>query len=102
MMGTDGYQRPWQNFAYSLATGESAFTHVMGAPFFDYLEQNPELGLPFQQQMTAYAEMIDRPGSGLRLPPFRTVCDVGGGTGHFLAVRTLIRICAASSLTCRG
>ncbi len=85
MMGTDGYQRPWQNFAYSLATGESAFTHVMGAPFFDYLEQNPELGLPFQQQMTAYAEMID-PAlvPAYDFTPFRTVCDVGGGTGHFL------------------
>lgn len=85
MMGTEGYQRPWQNFAYSLATGESAFTHVMGAPFFDYLEQNPELGLPFQQQMTAYAEMID-PAlvPAYDFAPFRTVCDVGGGTGHFL------------------
>ena len=85
MMGTEGYQRPWQNFAYSLATGESAFTHVMGMPFFDYLEQYPELGLPFQQQMTAYAEMID-PAlvPAYDFAPFRTVCDVGGGTGHFL------------------
>ncbi len=75
MMGTDGYQRPWQNFAYSLATGESAFTHVMGVPFFE----------PFQQQMTAYAEMID-PAlvPAYDFAPFRTVCDVGGGTGHFL------------------
>ena len=85
MMGTDAYQLPWQNFAYSLATGESAFTHVMGAPFFDYLEQHPELGLPFQQQMTIYAEMTDPAlAPAYDFSPFRTVCDVGGGTGDFL------------------
>ena len=50
--GTDAFQCPWRNFAYSLATAESAFTHVMGAPFFDYLEVHQEMGLPFQQQGT--------------------------------------------------
>ncbi|MBK7202415.1 methyltransferase [Candidatus Amarolinea dominans] len=105
MMGTEGYQRPWQNFAYSLATGESAFTHVMGMPFFDYLEQCPELGLPFQQQMAIYAQMTDpalvpaydfspvphclrrrrRPG---RLP----------SSGSWKPTR----ICAASSTICRA
>ncbi len=85
MMGTDAYQRPWQNFAYSLATGESAFTHVMGMPFFDYLEQHPELGLPFQQQMAIYAQMTD-PAlvPAYDFSQFRTVCDVGGGQGAFL------------------
>lgn len=85
MMGHEGYQRPWQNFSYSLTTGESAFTHVMGAPFFDYLEQNPELGIPFQQQMAVYAAMTD-PAlvAAYDFLPFRTVCDVGGGTGSFL------------------
>lgn len=83
--GHDGYQRIWQNFAYSLATGESAFTHVMGAAFFDYLEQNPELGIPYQQQAQAMSAMID-PAlvSAYDFSPFRTVCDVGGGTGAFL------------------
>lgn len=85
MTGHDGYQRIWQNFAYSMATGESAFTHIMGAPFFDYLEQNPELGIPYQQQAQAMAAMID-PAlvSAYDFSPFRTVCDVGGGTGAFL------------------
>jgi hypothetical protein len=85
MMGHEGYQRPWQNFSYSLETGESAFTHVMGAPFFDYLEQNPELGIPFQQQMAVYAAMTDPAlAAAYDFSPFRTVCDVGGGTGSFL------------------
>ncbi|MBE2235674.1 MAG: hypothetical protein IAE85_19435 [Anaerolinea sp.] len=85
MIGSDAYQRPWQNFAYTLATGESAFTHVMGAPFFDYLEQHPELGIPFQQTQAAYALMTDPPlAAAYDFSPFRTVCDVGGGQGAFL------------------
>lgn len=85
LAGLDGYQRPWQNFAYSLATGESAFTQVMGIPFFDYLEQNPEYGLPFQQQMNAYAIMAEPVlAAAYDFSPFRTTCDVGGGTGTFL------------------
>lgn len=85
MLGSDAYQRPWQNFAYTLATGESAFTHVMGAPFFDYLEQHPELGIPFQQAQAAYSLMTDPPlAAAYDFSPFRTVCDVGGGQGAFL------------------
>lgn len=85
LSGGEAYQRPWQNFAYCLATGESAFTHVMGIPFFDYLEGHPELGILFQQQMNAYAEMIDPAlAPAYDFSRFRTVCDVGGGTGAFL------------------
>lgn len=85
LSGSEGYQRPWQNFAYCLTTGESAFTHVMGAPFFDYLEQHPDYGLPFLQQMNTYAAMTDPAlAPAYDFSPFRTVCDVGGGTGAFL------------------
>lgn len=85
MIGSDAYLRPWQNFAYTLSTGESAFTHVMGAPFFDYLEQHPELGIPFQQAQTGYAAMADPAlAAAYDFSPFRTVCDVGGGQGAFL------------------
>lgn len=85
MTGHDAYQRIWQNFAYSLATGENAFTHVMGAPFFDYLEQHPELGIPYQQQAQAMSALIDPVlVAAYDYSPFRTVCDVGGGTGSFL------------------
>lgn len=85
MLGSDAYLRPWQNFAYTMTTGESAFTHVMGMPFFDYLEQYPELGLPFQQTQATYAVMTDPAlATAYDFSPFRTVCDVGGGTGVFL------------------
>jgi hypothetical protein len=85
LAGHESYQRPWQSFTYSLTTGESAFTHVMGAPFFDYLEQHPEVGIPFQQGQAGYAAMTDPAlAPAYDFSPFRTVCDVGGGTGSFL------------------
>lgn len=85
MAGADAYLRPWQNFAYTLATGKSAFTHVMGMPFFDYLEQHPELGIPFQRTQAAYSLMSDPPlAAAYDFSPFNTVCDVGGGQGVFL------------------
>lgn len=84
LSGSEGYQRPWANFAYCLTTGESAFTHVMGAPFFGYLEQHPDYGIPFQQQSQAYAMMDPSLVAAYDFSPFRTICDVGGGTGSFL------------------
>lgn len=84
LAGHEGYQRPWQSFDYCLKTGESAFTHMMGAPFFDYLEQHPELGILFQQQGKAFAMMDPTLAAAYDFSPFRTICDVGGGTGSFL------------------
>jgi hypothetical protein len=83
-------------------TGESAFTHVMGVPFFDYLEQHPELGIPFQQTQATYALMTDPPlAAAYDFSPFRTVCDVGGGRGAFLKrILEAHPTCAASCSTC--
>jgi hypothetical protein len=79
------WTRSWQNFAYSLATGESAFGHVMGAPFFDYLEQHHEFGLPFHQQGSAMSQVTDPAIVAVfDFTRFLTVCDIGGGEGMFL------------------
>lgn len=88
--GSEPWQRPWQNLAHCLRTGESAFEHVMGMPFFDYLEQHPEYGAPFHQQGSALSAITDPAiAAAYDFCPFRTVCDVGGGQGMFL--RTLLQ-----------
>jgi hypothetical protein len=56
----------------------------MGAPFFDYLDRHPEVGIPFYEQMTAYAMMDPAIVAAYDFSPFATVCDVGGGAGSFL------------------
>jgi hypothetical protein len=85
LVGNEPWQRPWQNFAHCLKTGESAFEHVMGFPFFDYFEKYPQFGQPFHDMGSAYAIVSD-PAivSAYDFTPFQTVCVIGGGQGMFL------------------
>jgi hypothetical protein len=41
----------WMNFEHCLKTGEPAFNHVFGKPFFEFLDSMPEYGKPFHQYM---------------------------------------------------
>jgi hypothetical protein len=76
----------WANVAHSVKTGQSAFTHVFGAPLFEYLKAHPEAaGVfdAFMAEMTAaaaktIAETYD-------FSEIATIVDVGGGHGAFLA-----------------
>ena len=85
LVGSEPWQRGWQNLAHSLSTGETAFEQAMGAPFFEYLDQHPEYGTPYHQWMTisttraavAIAEAYD-------FGPFGNACDIGGGQGILL------------------
>ncbi|KAA0233325.1 MAG: hypothetical protein JJLCMIEE_00398 [Acidimicrobiales bacterium] len=70
-----------------VTTGASPTESAFGSPFFDYVnEVNPEAGKAFNGAMAAgsrvqsalFAEAID-------FSPYRTICDVGGGTGSTLA-----------------
>jgi len=40
-----GDLRAWAEFGHTLRTGESAFEHVHGTGYYDYLAQNPLMGL---------------------------------------------------------
>ena len=70
----------------SLRTGETAFDHAFGMPFFEYLSANAGSAAIFNEAMAsstelaarAVAEVYDLSGAG-------TIVDVGGGTGAFLA-----------------
>ncbi|HLS81487.1 MAG TPA: methyltransferase [Steroidobacter sp.] len=85
LVGSEPWQRAWQNLAHSLATGEAAFDPIMGDPFFEYLDKHPEYGTPYNEWMTisttlaasAITEAYD-------FTPFKSVCDIGGGQGVLL------------------
>jgi hypothetical protein len=70
----------------SVLTGETAFDHVFGKGFFDYLGDHPDAAATFDDAMTsatrAHAEGVVEAYdfSGLR-----KVVDVGGGHGSLLA-----------------
>jgi hypothetical protein len=79
-------RQTWGNVSHSVKTGQSAFTHVFGAPMFEYFKGHPDAAAlfdAFMAEMTVAAasliiEAYDFSG-------IATVVDVGGGNGAFLA-----------------
>lgn len=71
---------------HSLRTGETAFEHVFGVPFFDHLAQRPELGRAFNGLMQQGIET--RAAAVLSAHDFssaRYIVDLGGGNGALLS-----------------
>lgn len=85
-MGTDWHNNAWTHLPYSIRTGQPAFEHLYGKPFFDYLGEHEEPARVFNNGMTslsasvgkAVVEDFDFSGIG-------TLMDVGGGHGLLLA-----------------
>lgn len=85
LIGSEPWRNAWNNFPYSLATGDNAFEPVMGSGFFEYLDQHPEYGEPFNQWMTIRTAMAVRAiVDAYDFTPFGTICDIGGGQGILL------------------
>lgn len=85
LAGSEPWQRAWHNFTHVLTTGDNAFESVMGVNFFEYLDQHPEYGTPYNQWMTILTTMITRAiTDSYDFTPFRTICDIGGGQGILL------------------
>ncbi|HEX7974061.1 MAG TPA: hypothetical protein VF498_06615 [Anaerolineales bacterium] len=60
LMGSEPWQKAWNNFPHALATGENSFQPMMGAGYFEYLDQHPEYGAPFNQWMTIRTTLVVR------------------------------------------
>jgi hypothetical protein len=77
--------KAWEEFQYSLETGQTAMEKVFGMPLFGYLAQHPELAAQFSEAMVgihgaeppAVAEAYD-------FSTFGAIVDVGGATGNML------------------
>ena len=83
--GSEPIQRSWQNLAYSLTTGDSAFEQVIGDGFLNYLNQHPEDAAPFHQLMSRNTTMAAQAiTEAYDFSDFNTVCDIGGGQGVLL------------------
>jgi hypothetical protein len=82
----DTFGQAWGSLLHSVRTGQTAFEHVFGAPFFDYFAQHPAESEAFNQTMaslsaTIAADVVARYDfSGMR-----KVVDVGGGHGALVA-----------------
>jgi hypothetical protein len=84
--GSDFHQDAWRDLMYSIQTGESAFEHVHGMRFFEYLASHAGAEALFGAWMTRSSE-LNNPAivSCYDFSRFRTIVDVGGGQGSLLA-----------------
>jgi hypothetical protein len=75
----------WGELLYSIQTNQSAFEHLYGMPYFDYLGQNPDKGKLFDDAMSGMhgretAAML----KAYDFSGITTLADIGGGNGHVL------------------
>jgi hypothetical protein len=83
--GEPYYLAAWADIVYSLRTGQAAFNHVHGQPFFDYLGGHPEDSRVFDEAMTSLtAIVVTEVLSTYDFSGFKRVIDVGGGRGSLL------------------
>jgi hypothetical protein len=76
----------WGGLLQSVRTGETAFDHIVGKPFFEHLAANAKSASVFNEAMASSTEGAARAvADAYDFSRFKTIVDVGGGTGAFLA-----------------
>jgi hypothetical protein len=79
------WYRAWEDLLYSIQTGQTAFDHVFGVPYFNYLAHNATAATIFNQTMTASsAQVAAAVGAAYDFSWAKTIVDVGGGHGSLL------------------
>jgi hypothetical protein len=85
IMGAPQNFQPWGELLHSVKTGETAFDHVHGMGFFDYLGKHPEEGRLFDESMTNFSgPEISAIVSSYDFSGIDTLVDVAGGYGSLL------------------
>jgi hypothetical protein len=78
--------RAFEQLDHSVRTGEPAFDHVWGMSNFEYWARNPDVSKIHDEAMTGLtATETARVLSAYDFSRFRTIVDIGGGNGAFLA-----------------
>ncbi len=82
--GEESY-RAFGELIHTVKTGETAFDHLVGVGFFDYIAAHPEASATFHRTMAAGFEGEGDPLDAYDFTGRRVVVDVGGGRGGLLA-----------------
>jgi hypothetical protein len=80
------WYRAWGGLLDSVRTGKSPFQNLFGKPFFEYLAGREDTAATFNEAMASATE--GAAAAVVKAYDFagcRTIADVGGGTGAFLA-----------------
>ena len=86
MFGSQAVQDAWDHALYSVQTGKTGFEKAHGMPLFDYLAQKPEAASLFNETMVGFhGQEPPAVAVAYDFSNFKTIIDVGGGTGNLLA-----------------
>lgn len=78
--------RAFEQLDHSVRTGEPAFDHVWGMSNFEYWARHPDVSKIHDEAMTGLtATETARVLAAYDFSQFRTIVDIGGGNGAFLA-----------------
>jgi hypothetical protein len=84
-IGAENY-RAWCELPYTLRTGKPAFEKVFGQGFYEYLDGEPEKAERFNAALAAVSKgWIPGVLTTVDFTGAKTVADIGGGHGTFLA-----------------
>jgi hypothetical protein len=85
-IGTQGQWQAWAALLHTVRSGETAFDSVHGQTGWEYRARHPDEGAVFDRAMTDLSRRASgRTLDALEFGRFRTIVDVGGGHGAFLA-----------------
>jgi SAM-dependent methyltransferase len=85
MWGHPAALRAWESLPGVLADGRSGMVHAHGAPLYAYLRDHPDALAAFTAAMVSNTAMASEAiARAFDFRPYRTVADLGGGTGGLL------------------
>lgn len=82
----DWHTKTWEHLLERLSMDKPAFDHIMGMPLFEYLQGTPDDRALFDSAMDSLSllwgpKIVEH----MKLSDARSVIDIGGGRGIFLA-----------------
>lgn len=84
--GSPQMRERWSHLTEGIRAGRCTAAEMRGQHLFDYLAGEPELHDIFNDAMTSVTELSIAPlMAAYDFSPYRTIVDVGGGHGRFLA-----------------
>jgi hypothetical protein len=85
-LGSPWAQGAWDHLVYSVQTGKTGLEKAQGMPLFDYLARHPEDASLFNETMVGFhGQEPPAVAAAYDFSTFKTIVDVGGGTGNLLA-----------------
>jgi hypothetical protein len=83
--GVECNRRPWLRLEHTVRTGQTAFDHIYGVSWIEYLAAHPDVAAIFNAGMTGLtAAVTDAVVAAYDFSPFGTIVDIGGGNGTLM------------------